>query len=66
MEYAGAIYHVLSRGDGKKAICRGDVDHQNILKTLGETRQKTGFEVHACCRMNNQLYRWCKANEAAP
>ena len=43
MEYEGAIYHVLSRGDRSKAIYLDDVDRQDFLKTLAETCQKTGF-----------------------
>jgi len=45
--------HVLSRGDRKKAVFRDEVDRQDFLKTLAEARRKTGFVVHACCRMNN-------------
>jgi len=56
VEYAGAIYHVLSRGDRKKAISLDDVDRQDFLKTLAETCQKTGFEVHAYCLMKNHFH----------
>jgi hypothetical protein len=63
IEYAGAIYHVLSRGDRKQAICRDDVDRQDFLKTPAEACQKTGFQVHAYCLMNNHLYEWRKTNE---
>jgi REP element-mobilizing transposase RayT len=56
MEYEGAIYHVLSRGDRKKAIFLDDVDRQDFLKTLAEACQKTGFEVHAYCLMKNHFH----------
>jgi len=59
-------YHVLSRGDRKKAVFRDEVGRRDFLKTLAEARPKTGFVVHACCRMNNHLYQWRQANEAAP
>jgi REP-associated tyrosine transposase len=55
IEYAGAIYHVLSRGDRKQAKFRDGVDGQDFLKTLAEACQKTGFQVHAYCLMNNHL-----------
>ena len=51
IEYPGAIYHVMSRGDRRKAIFLDDVDRQDFLKTLAETCQKTGFEVHAYIRL---------------
>jgi len=45
MEYPGAIYHVLSRGDRREDIFLDDVDHQDFLKTLAEACQKTGWQV---------------------
>jgi len=39
IEYAGAIYHVLSRGDRRKAIFLDDMDRQDFLKTLWSLRQ---------------------------
>ena len=42
VEYPGAIYHVMSRGDRKEAIYLDDVDRQDFLKTLAEACQKTG------------------------
>ena len=56
IEYAGAIYHVLSRGDRQKAIFLDDVDRHDFLKTLAETCQKTGFQVHAYCLMGNHFH----------
>src|SRR5439155_6411081 len=47
VEYAGAIYHLMSRGDRREQIYYDDVDRQDFLKTLAEACQKTGFEVHA-------------------
>src|SRR5437667_7789175 len=47
VEYAGAIYHIMSRGDRREQIYYNDVDRQDFLKTLAEACQKTGFEVHA-------------------
>ena len=37
IEYPGAIYHVMNRGDRREAIFRDDVDHQLFLSTLDET-----------------------------
>ncbi|MHB8522793.1 MAG: transposase [Limisphaerales bacterium] len=56
VEYPGAIYHVMSRGNGKQDIFRGDVDRQDFIKTLAETCQKTGFQVHAWCLMRNHFH----------
>ena len=56
IEYEGAIYHVLSRGDRKEAIFLDDVDRHDFLKTLAEACQKTGFQIHAYCLMKNHFH----------
>jgi REP element-mobilizing transposase RayT/DNA-binding transcriptional regulator YiaG len=56
VEYPGAIYHIMSRGNRKQDIFLGDVDQHDFLKTLGETCQKTGFQVHAYCLMRNHFH----------
>ena len=45
IEYAGAIYHVMSRANGKGDVFLNAVDRQDFLKTLAEACQKTGFQV---------------------
>ena len=55
--YPGAIYHVMSRADGRKGrIFLNDVDRQDFLRTLAETCLKTGFAVHAYCLMRNHFH----------
>ena len=56
VEYAGAIYHVMSRGDRRESIFLDDVDRQDFLKTLAQACQKTGFQVHAYCLMSNHFH----------
>src|SRR6267142_2515004 len=56
VEYPGAIYHVMSRGDRKKDIYLDDVDRHDFLKTLAEVCLKTGFEINAYCLMNNHFH----------
>jgi hypothetical protein len=36
IEYLGAMYHVMNRGDQREDICRDDEDRQKFLSTLGE------------------------------
>jgi len=56
VEFPGAIYHLMSRGDRREDIFKDDVDRQDLLKTLAEACQKTGFEVHAYCLMRNHFH----------
>jgi putative transposase len=56
LEYPGAIYHVMSRANGKGNIFETHVDRQDFVKTLAETCAKTGFQVHACCLMRHRFH----------
>jgi putative transposase len=56
VQYPGAIYHVMSRGDRREDIFIDDVDRQDFLKTLAEACQKTGWQVHAYCLMRNHFH----------
>lgn len=38
VQYPGAMYHVMSRGNQRKDIFLDDVDRQDFLKTLAEAR----------------------------
>ena len=53
VEYPGAIYHVMNRGDRREAIFKDDTDRKRFMQTLGEGCQKTGWFVHAWCLMPN-------------
>ena len=53
VEYPGAMYHVMSRGDRCENIFLDDVDRQDFLKTLAEACQKAGWQVHAYCLIGN-------------
>ena len=56
VEYAGAIYHVVHRGNQRQNIFRDDRDRQMFLSTLAETCGKTGWQVHAYCLMRNHFH----------
>lgn len=56
IQYPGAMYHVMSRGNQRKDIFLDDVDRQDFLKTLAEACQKTGWQVHAYCLMSNHYH----------
>ena len=56
LEYQGAIYHVMNRGDHREPIFRDDHDREQFLTTLGEACAKTGWQVHAWCLMGNHFH----------
>ena len=56
IQYEGAIYHLMSRGDRREEIFRDDVDRKRFLEALGAACQKTGWQVHAYCLMSNHFH----------
>jgi putative transposase len=56
MEYPGAIYHVMNRGDRRERIFHDDIDRKQFITTLGEACLKTDWQVHAYCLMNNHFH----------
>jgi REP element-mobilizing transposase RayT len=56
IEYAGAVYHVLNRGDRGKPIYRDPQDRAVFLKALGEACQKTGWRIHAYVLMSDHFH----------
>ena len=56
IQYAGARYHIMSRGDRREAIFLEKADRSDFLRTLGQTCQKTRWQVHAYCLMSNHFH----------
>ena len=56
VEYEGAIYHVMSRGDRQNLIYRDDGDKKIFLKSLTEACSRCGWLVHAFVLMDNHYH----------
>jgi REP element-mobilizing transposase RayT len=56
VEYPGAVYHVMHRGDRREPISQNDADRQHFVATLGETCAKTGWQVQAYVLMPNHFH----------
>jgi REP element-mobilizing transposase RayT len=57
VEFEGAIYHVMCRGDRRENIFEDDADRARFLETLAEACQRTGWRIHAYVLMSNH-YHW--------
>jgi hypothetical protein len=55
IEYSGALYHVMARGNQGAVIFADDQDRRGFLATLGEACGKTGERVHAYVLFPNGL-----------
>ena len=45
VQYPGAIYHVMNRGDRREPIFKDDADRARFLETLGQCCTKTDWQV---------------------
>jgi putative transposase len=56
VEYEGAVYHVMARGDRREAIFQDDDDRRMFMRTLGEACERTGWKVFAWVLMGNHYH----------
>lgn len=64
IEYEGAVYHVMCRGDRGEPIFSDDRDHKLFLDTLAEACGRTGWRVHAFVLMGNHYHILLETPEA--
>ena len=56
IEYAGALYHVTSRGDRQEDIYIDDQDRSNFLSLLAQVSKDYNWLIHAYCLMANHYH----------
>jgi len=56
LEFAGALYHITSRGDRREDIYEDDADRADFLAVLGEVCDQHNWVCHAYCLMSNHYH----------
>jgi putative transposase len=56
LEFQGAFYHVMARGNRREAIYTDDEDRRFFLHALGQACERTGWRVHAWTLMGNHYH----------
>jgi REP-associated tyrosine transposase len=56
VEFPGAAYHVMARGNERKAVYRDDQDRRRFLDALAEMVDRFGVRLHAYCLMPNHYH----------
>lgn len=56
IEFAGGLYHVTSRGDGREAVFLRDQDRGSFLRVLSQVVQDFNWAVHVYCLMENHYH----------
>jgi len=63
-QYPGAVYHLMARGDGGKAVFETDEDRKGFLFRLGKICESHGWRVHAWVLMSNHFHLLVETPEA--
>ena len=64
IEYEGAYYHVLSRGNERRDIFYDDKDRHLFLGTLTEVSDRFDVDVFAYVLMSNHYHVLLKTNRS--
>lgn len=64
IEYDGALYHVLSRGNERNNIFRDDEDRRTFLDAIGEMAGRFGVDLFAYVLMDNHYHLLLRTNQA--
>jgi len=56
IEFEGAMYHVMARGNRRGDIVFDDEDRKTFVRTLAEACKRAGLRIHAYVLMNNHYH----------
>ncbi len=56
IEFAGAVYHVMNRGDRGGKIFKDELDYDLFLTATREACERTGWRIHAWVLMGNHFH----------
>jgi len=56
VQFPGAVYHVMCRGNRQESIFKDRSDHELFLRTLSEVRERCGWRIHAYVLMGNHYH----------
>jgi putative transposase len=64
IEFEGAIYHVMARGNARQKIVRDDADRQRLIDGLEQAVIRCGWELPSYVVMGNHLHLLVKTPRA--
>jgi len=56
IEFPGAVYHIISRGNAKQSIFLDESDRRTFLKLLSSVVERFNWLCHAYCLMDNHYH----------
>lgn len=64
LEFPGAVYHIMSRGDRRRDIFADDLDRLKFLDMLGKEVAQQRWRLYAYCLMGNHYHLLVETPEA--
>ncbi len=56
IEYEGAFYHVITRGNQRRRIFKGDDDYRKYISLLGFYKERYKYSLYAYALMSNHVH----------
>ena len=56
VEYPGAFYHVINRGNNQEKIFKNDRDREKFLEYLEKANERFSIIIHTYCLMSNHFH----------
>ena len=56
IEYSGAFYHVMHRGNAGSDIFKSDRDREKFLEYIGKAVERYDIKIHSYCLMTNHYH----------
>jgi len=63
IEFEGALYHVITRGNQRQQIFRGTEDYERYLRILGDYKTRYEFVLYAYVLMGNHVHLLMETKE---
>ena len=64
VEYPGAYYHVINRGNAGEVIFKNDRDKEKFLEYLAIAVERFSVVIHTYCLMSNHFHLLLQTPEA--
>ena len=65
IEFPGAVYHAMARGDRREPIVADDTDRDHFVRLLEELVEQTGWDVFGWVLMTNHYHLLFKQNKSS-
>jgi putative transposase len=66
LQYSGAVYHVIARGNHRQNVYWEEGDYVRYLKLLGEHLEPRDFKLYAYCLMSNHVHLLMEQSNSYP